>query len=106
MNSLLFKRSLCLALIMFMMSFANVSFAQTKTKDYDTKQLIRDVAVLYRKHKLADVSPADQLKLNETVARKYIKAKNRVEKVKGFYNHLAIYIIINQKSNDNKNGTS
>ena len=26
---------------------------------------------------------------------KYIKAKNRVEKIKSFYNHLAIYIIIN-----------
>ncbi len=26
---------------------------------------------------------------------KYLKAKHRVEKVKGFYNHLAIYLIIN-----------
>ncbi|WP_296312656.1 2TM domain-containing protein [Winogradskyella sp. UBA3174] len=26
---------------------------------------------------------------------KYIKAKNRVEKLKKFYNHLAIYIIVN-----------
>lgn len=26
---------------------------------------------------------------------KYIKAKNRVEKLKRFYNHLAVYIIIN-----------
>jgi hypothetical protein len=26
---------------------------------------------------------------------KYIKAKNRVEKLKGFYNHLVIYIIVN-----------
>jgi len=26
---------------------------------------------------------------------KYIKAKNRVEKIKAFYNHLAVYIIIN-----------
>ncbi|PKG41469.1 hypothetical protein CXF67_15420 [Psychroflexus sp. MES1-P1E] len=26
---------------------------------------------------------------------KYIKAKNRVEKLKGFYNHLAIYMIVN-----------
>ena len=26
---------------------------------------------------------------------KYIKAKNRVEKLKKFYNHLAVYIIIN-----------
>lgn len=25
----------------------------------------------------------------------YIKAKNRVEKIKSFYNHLAVYIIIN-----------
>jgi hypothetical protein len=26
---------------------------------------------------------------------KYLKAKNRVEKLKKFYNHLAVYIIIN-----------
>lgn len=26
---------------------------------------------------------------------KYIKAKNRVEKLKKFYNHLAVYLIIN-----------
>ena len=26
---------------------------------------------------------------------KYIKAKNRVEKIKNFYNHLAVYFIIN-----------
>ena len=26
---------------------------------------------------------------------KYIKAKNRVEKLKNFYNHLVIYIIVN-----------
>jgi hypothetical protein len=26
---------------------------------------------------------------------KYIKAKNRVEKLKAFYNHLVIYIIVN-----------
>ncbi|WP_400079849.1 2TM domain-containing protein [Winogradskyella sp. R77965] len=31
----------------------------------------------------------------EDQSLKYIKAKNRVEKVKGFYNHLVIYIIIN-----------
>ena len=26
---------------------------------------------------------------------KYIKAKNRVEKLKGFYNHLVVYVIVN-----------
>jgi hypothetical protein len=26
---------------------------------------------------------------------KYIKAKNRVEKLKGFYNHIVIYIMVN-----------
>ena len=26
---------------------------------------------------------------------KYIKAKNRVEKLKGFYNHVVVYIIVN-----------
>jgi len=31
----------------------------------------------------------------EDQSLKYIKAKNRVEKVKKFYNHLAVYIIIN-----------
>jgi hypothetical protein len=31
----------------------------------------------------------------EASSLKYIKAKNRVEKLKGFYNHLAIYIIVN-----------
>jgi len=34
------------------------------------------------------------MKIKETNL-KYIKAKNRVEKIKGFYNHLMIYIIIN-----------
>ena len=31
----------------------------------------------------------------EDQSLKYIKAKNRVEKIKSFYNHLAVYIIIN-----------
>lgn len=30
-----------------------------------------------------------------TTDLKYLKAKNRVEKLKRFYNHLAVYIIIN-----------
>jgi len=38
-----------------------VSFAETKTTNYDTKQLIRDVAVLYRQHKLAESVTSDQL---------------------------------------------
>ena len=32
---------------------------------------------------------------NERTDLKYIKAKNRVEKLKRFYNHLVIYIIVN-----------
>ena len=32
---------------------------------------------------------------NQDSNLKYIKAKNKVEKVKGFYTHLAIYIVIN-----------
>ena len=31
----------------------------------------------------------------EDQSLKYMKAKDRVEKIKGFYNHLAVYIIIN-----------
>ena len=31
----------------------------------------------------------------ETSNLKYIRAKNRVEKLKGFYNHLVIYVIVN-----------
>ena len=90
MNVLLSTRSWHVALIMFILSFANVSFAETKSKTYDTKQLIRDVAVLYRKHKLEEASkPAKSVsaspvqtakndsKTNKRVSRKTLKQAKR-----------------------------
>ena len=60
MKVLLLKRSWHLTLIMFIMPFSNVSFAATKSKTYDTKQFIHDVALLYRQHKLAEVGKTNQ----------------------------------------------
>ncbi|QTD37816.1 2TM domain-containing protein [Polaribacter batillariae] len=37
----------------------------------------------------------DNLKSNFTEEHKYLLAKKRVEKIKGFYVHLAVYIIVN-----------
>ncbi len=69
MNVLLFKRLCSLALVLFILPFSNVSFAETNSKNYDTKQLIRDVAVLYRKHKLAEAAQtAKPLKSNSQLA--------------------------------------
>ena len=99
MNVLLLKRSWCLALIMFILPLSNVSFADTNTKNYDTKQLIRDVAILYRKHKLAESAKLDPAKLGKAAAKlatnktttkkrktsklaKSIKRKARLAKVK------------------------
>ena len=81
MNVLLHKRSWYLAFIMFILSFSNVSFAETTAKKYDTKQLIRDVAILYRKHKLAEYSEKDQT--NSIAAPvKTAKKSTKLNKVK------------------------
>ncbi|MFB1040426.1 MAG: 2TM domain-containing protein, partial [Polaribacter sp.] len=37
----------------------------------------------------------DNSKSNFTEAHKYLLAKKRVEKIKGFYIHLAVYIVVN-----------
>jgi len=85
MNGLLFKRSWCLAIIMLILPFSNVSFAETNTKNYDTKQLIRDVAVLYRKHKLAEMQQPRSMAATPKVAKKdtrlKIKAKRKSSKL-------------------------
>lgn len=82
MNILLFKRSWCLALILSVLSFSSVSFAQTKTKAYDTKQFVHDVAVLYRKHKLAEMATLENTKSITTTkaAKAASKAKKRKAK--------------------------
>jgi len=85
MNVLLFKRSLVLALIAVLLPFANVSFAQSKQENYDTKQLIRDVAILYRKHKLAeaaanDVTPAALSAARSATYKKTALAKKAVKR--------------------------
>ena len=80
MNVLLSKRSWHLALIMFILSFSNVSFAETKSKNYDTKQLIRDVAVLYRQHKLAEASELTQSGVVKKIAKNTTKKSNSESK--------------------------
>ena len=85
MNVLSVKRSLVLVLIAVLLPFANVGFAQAKSESYDTKQLIRDVAILYRKHKLAeaafktplssDVTVKKAKKKTVAVAKKSVKRK-------------------------------
>jgi len=77
MNVLSFKRSLVLVLIAVILPFANVGFAQAKSESYDTKQLIRDVAILYRKHKLAEASVKTTTPPSE-VAVKSTKKKKKV----------------------------
>ncbi len=52
MSVIFLKRLMVLATVAFLLPFSNVSFAQDKTESYDSQQLIRDVAILYRKHKL------------------------------------------------------
>ncbi|WP_245923193.1 3D domain-containing protein [Leucothrix arctica] len=64
MNVILLKRLMMLALVTMFLPLSNVALAQDKSESYDSKQLIRDVAILYRKHKLELL--ADQL--NEKVA--------------------------------------
>ena len=84
MNFLSVKRSLVLVLIAFLLPFANVGFAQAKSESYDTKQLIRDVAILYRKHKLSEAAfkatPTSDVAVKDTkkkvvVAKKSVKRK-------------------------------
>ena len=52
MNVILLKRLMMLALITMFLPLSNAALAQDKSETYDSKQLIRDVAILYRKHKL------------------------------------------------------
>lgn len=85
MKVLSFKRSLVLVLIAVILPFANVSFAQAKSESYDTKQLIRDVAILYRKHKLAEAAtvkakPATEVAKKSTKQKKAVVAKKSVKR--------------------------
>ena len=66
---------------MFILPFSNVSFAQTQTKNYDTKQLIRDVAVLYRKHKLEALAKSDLATKTVTTQKKSALAKKKASKL-------------------------
>ena len=75
MKVLSVKRLLVLVLIAVLFPFANVSFAQSKSNTtYDMKQLIRDVAILYRQHKLADLANK-KVKPSTKVAAKNLRKK-------------------------------
>jgi len=83
MNVLSVKRSLVLVLIAVLLPFANVGFAQAKSETYDTKQLIRDVAILYRKHKLAEAAkptPSTDVAVKDTKKKKVVTAKKSVKR--------------------------
>lgn len=56
MNVLKFKRSVICAIMIFILPLSNIGFSKEGSEDYDYRQLISDVAVLYRQHKLADTS--------------------------------------------------
>lgn len=62
-------------MIVFVLPFSNVGFAQAKTETYDSKQFIRDVAVLYRQHKLA--LDADLISEKKALAAKASAKKAR-----------------------------
>ena len=68
------------AMVIFLLPLSNVSFAKDKSESYDSKQLIRDVAILYRKHKLELL----QDQIDEKVAMKKLPkvAKKSVAKKK------------------------
>ncbi len=77
MYILSFKRVLVLALVAVLLPFANTAFSQTESKSYDTRQLIRDVAILYRKHKLAEAANAATAPTEKkSVIAKNLKKKN------------------------------
>jgi 3D (Asp-Asp-Asp) domain-containing protein len=84
MNFLSVKRSLVLVLIAFLLPFANVGFAQAKSESYDTKQLIRDVAILYRKHKLSEAAfkatPTSDVAVKDIKKKKVVVAKKSVKR--------------------------
>ncbi|MGB1311356.1 MAG: 3D domain-containing protein [Leucothrix sp.] len=74
MNGLFFKRSWYMALIVLMLPFSNVSFAEEKKKTYDTQQLVRDAAILYRQHKLAEAAKQEKsVKLAKAKKRKALR---------------------------------
>lgn len=79
MKVLTFKRSLVLALIAMLFPLTNVAFAEAKSESYDTKQLIRDVAILYRQHKLAEAAQA-ATSTDKKVAAKTVKKKPAKQK--------------------------
>lgn len=79
MKVMLVKRSWFVVLIMLLIPLSNVSFADTKKKAYDTKQLVRDVAVLYRQHKLQEASAKSA---TETKAESSAKKKKALKLAK------------------------
>lgn len=79
MNVLKFKRSIVLAVMMFILPLSNVGFSKEGSEDYDYKQLISDVAVLYRQHKLSDTASdlGEAIKaLSDTATKKAIVSQN------------------------------
>ena len=69
-----------LALVAFLLPFSSVSFAEEKSASYDSKQLVRDVAILYRKHKQELV--ADQLNEKLAMTKKTQKSSKIAKKLK------------------------
>ena len=61
-------------MVIFLLPLSNVSFAKDKSESYDSKQLIRDVAILYRKHKLEllqdQIDEKIAMKKSQKVAKK------------------------------------
>jgi len=79
MNVLKFKRSIVLAVMMFILPLSNVGFSKEESEEYDYKQLISDVAVLYRQHKLAETAGdlGEAIKaLSDTATKKAIVSQS------------------------------
>ena len=79
MNVLKFKRSIVLAVMMFILPLSNVGFSKEEPEEYDYKQLISDVAVLYRQHKLAETAGdlGEAIKaLSDTATKKAIVSQS------------------------------
>lgn len=83
MNVIILKRLMMLALVTFLLPLSNVSFAKSPSEQYDSQQLVRDVAILYRKHKLellADQADAKKAAEAKALAKKAAKKKITVAK--------------------------
>lgn len=101
MNRIFSTRLMILAIVAFLFPLSNVGFAQAKSESYDSKQLVRDVAVLYRKHKaelLADkankkssqIAKKASAKKKLTVAKKSTKRATTNSKSLEFKNQMTV----------------